>query len=136
MFPAVDVALLNWLRVLKADQAAIPTVEPQTISSILGASEKWSIIPARYILVEGRCNTADVDTDPWDASIYTPCGETACSSAVTLTVLVRPKRRLKHPVNPVLAGEMTNELMAAEVVVGLQSPRYTIPKWLAVDRMA
>ena len=31
-------------------------VEPQTMSSILGASKKWFIIPAVYILVEGQCD--------------------------------------------------------------------------------
>ena len=53
MFPAFDLVFLTWLRVRRTDEVRTPTVEPQTISSILGALEKWSIIPATYILVEG-----------------------------------------------------------------------------------
>lgn len=53
MSPAVDLALLYWLRNLKADEAYNAMVEPQTTSSILGVLEKWSIIPAAYMLVEG-----------------------------------------------------------------------------------
>ena len=48
-----DLTLLSWLRALKAEETRIAIVEPQTISSILGASEKWSMIPATYILVGG-----------------------------------------------------------------------------------
>ena len=52
--PASDLAILTWLWNLKADEAIIPMVEPQMISSILGALEKWSIIPATYMLVDGQ----------------------------------------------------------------------------------
>ena len=52
--PAFDLALWYWLRNLEADEAKIPSVEHQTKSSILGALEKWSIIPATYILAEGQ----------------------------------------------------------------------------------
>ena len=48
--PAVNLAFLDWLRSLEADMVRIPTVEPQMISSILGASEKWSVIPATYMI--------------------------------------------------------------------------------------
>ena len=60
MFPAFDRALASWLRTRKEDTEKIPMVEPQTISSILGASERWSIIPAKYILVEVGCNVVEV----------------------------------------------------------------------------
>ena len=53
--PAFELALLSWLRAPKAEETKIAIVEPQTINSILGASEKWSIIPATYILV-GVCS--------------------------------------------------------------------------------
>jgi len=53
MSPAFDLALLSWPRALKAEETRIAIVEPQTINSILGASEKWSMIPATYILVGG-----------------------------------------------------------------------------------
>ena len=76
--PAFDLALLSWWRTPMAAEAWIATVEPQTISSILEALEKWSIIPATYISREGRCDAVDVDADPWGASIYTPLrGESA-----------------------------------------------------------
>ena len=52
--PASDLAILYWLRNPKVDKATIPMVEPHMMSSILGALEKWSIIPATYILVEGK----------------------------------------------------------------------------------
>ena len=50
----------------------IPAVEPQTIDSILGASEKWFIIPATYILVEGegRCAAGDVGAAARGGSTY------------------------------------------------------------------
>ena len=59
MSPAVDLALASWLRTGKIEEAKIPAVEPQTISSILGASERWFIIPAKYILVVVGCNVVD-----------------------------------------------------------------------------
>ena len=77
MFPAFDFASLNWRRVLKALQMVIARVEPQAINSIMGASEKWSIIPARCTLVGGWSNMVDVDATPWEAGIYmTRYGET------------------------------------------------------------
>jgi len=76
MSPAFDLAFLNWLRARKAGGTAIPKVELQTISSIFGASEKWSIIPATNILVEGLCSTVDVSAaDPSSAGFYIPLGE-------------------------------------------------------------
>ena len=54
MAPAFLLALLTWRLTRKMAVAMIPAVEPHTINSILGASEKWSIIPATYILVERR----------------------------------------------------------------------------------
>ena len=51
MAPAFLLPILYWRLSRKKAVARTPAVEPQTINSILGASEKWSIIPATYILV-------------------------------------------------------------------------------------
>ena len=67
MSPALDFALLSWSRRLDEEKTNFPTVKPQTISSILGALEKWSIIPAMYILVGGQRRAIDL----WGAGIYT-----------------------------------------------------------------
>jgi len=51
VFPAFDFASLNWRQLRKPVQMVIARVEPQMINSIMGASEKWTIIPAKYTLV-------------------------------------------------------------------------------------
>ena len=38
----------------------VAMVEPQTISSIFGASEKWSITPAKYIVMEVKCGVVNI----------------------------------------------------------------------------
>ena len=56
-----------------ASEVKIPTVEPHTSNSIFGVSEKWSIIPATY-MIEGKRNVAGVE---WGTGICRPrCGET------------------------------------------------------------
>ena len=64
MSPAFDRALASWLRARVVEEAKIATFEPQTISSILGASDRWSIIPAKYMLVEVECNVVVIGAYP------------------------------------------------------------------------
>lgn len=68
MFPAFDLALLNWRGMATLVEALHPTVRPQTTNSILGTSEKWSAILVRCIFVGSQC---DIINSPRDAGIYT-----------------------------------------------------------------
>ena len=51
MSPAVDLALASRPRIRNIEGTKLKKVEHHAISSIFEAPEKWSIIPAKYILV-------------------------------------------------------------------------------------
>ena len=81
-FPAVDLALLTWLRSPRTAGMLVATIELQTMSSTLGASERWSIIPATGISGKSQCNVVDVCADPSGAGIYTNLSTPHCGGTV------------------------------------------------------
>lgn len=78
MFPAFDLALASWRRAWKVEEAKIAMVEPQTISSILGASERWFIIPAKYIVVGVECDVVVSAPTSWASGNGLPLSQVRC----------------------------------------------------------